>query len=113
MNSDGPDAPGASVPPIARHDLLFLASLLCLVVFVALEPLLSFALFGSDTGEYYRLTAALLTTGAVPHGAAYLGWGFAYPDFPGTFVLSAATSGALGIDPLVALQYVVPVVAVI
>ena len=113
MNSDGPDAPGASVPPIARHDLLFLASLLCLVVFVALEPLLSFALFGSDTGEYYRLTAALLTTGAVPHGAAYLGWGFAYPDFPGTFVLSAATSGALGIDPLVALQYVVPVVAVL
>ena len=98
---------------IARHDLLFLAALLVLLVFLAAEPLLSFAVFGSDSGEYYRLTSALAGTGAVPRGDAYFGWGFAYPDFPGTFVLSAAVSGALAVSTLAALQWVVPVVAVL
>ncbi len=89
---------------------LFLLAAAILAVALYLAPLGPFAIFGSDTGEYYRLTAALLTTGHDPL-ASYGGWGFAYQDFPGIFLLSAATAGALGVDPLAALQTVIPVLA--
>ncbi len=91
--------------------VLWLAGASALVVFLALEPYLSFALFGSDTGEYFRLTSALVTTGHLPLGSAYLGWGTAYPDFPGIFLLSGASAGALGLSPLSALTWVIPSVA--
>ncbi|MFZ0831001.1 MAG: hypothetical protein WCB18_05840 [Thermoplasmata archaeon] len=93
-----------------RTEFVWLLAIACVLVFLALEPLLSFALFGSDTGEYYLLTATLVSTG---HFAAqypvYQGWGSAYPDFPGIFVISGAVSGSLGVDPLSALVYTVPV----
>jgi hypothetical protein len=92
---------------------LFLGGLSLLLVFLALEPFLSYALFGSDTGEYYRLTAALVSSGAIPHGAAYAGWGSAYPDFPGIYLLAGGGAGALGIDSFTALTVIVPVVAVL
>jgi len=84
-----------------------------LLVFLALEPYLSYALFGSDSGEYYRLTVALLSTGHLPHGSAYGGWGTAYPDFPGIYLLAGASAGALGIDAFSALTIVIPAVAVL
>jgi hypothetical protein len=93
--------------------LLLLVSLLLALVFVALDPLLGFALFGSDTGEYYRLTLALVTTGHVPQAPAYAGWGFAYPDFPGLFVVAAAVSGAVGISVFDSLVLVIPALAVL
>jgi len=93
-----------------RAQLLWLLALAFALVFVALEPLLTFPIFGSDTGEYYRLTAALASTGHLPL-TSYSGWGSAYQDFPGIFVLSASTSGALGVDPLSALLTIVPLVA--
>lgn len=95
-----------------RAHLLWLLALVLALVFVALEPMLSFALFGSDTGEYYRLTASLVTSGHVPL-TNYAGWGSAYQDFPGIFLVSAATSQALGVDPLSALMVTVPVLAVV
>jgi hypothetical protein len=98
---------------MSRATFLWLFSLAFFLVFLALQPLFSFALFGSDTGEYYRLTAVLLSSGHLPHGAAYLGWGAAYPDFPGIFLLSGAAAGASGTDALSALIVVVPVVAVL
>jgi hypothetical protein len=107
---------GAESPVERRLDLghlCWLVSLCLLLVFLALEPLLSFSLFGSDTGEYYRLTSALVSGGHLPTGSGYLGWGFAYPDFPGIFVLSAAGSQALGLDPLTALTTIIPVVSVL
>jgi len=112
------EAPGSSGtgdhrPPLRLETLLLLAGLALLLVFLALEPFLSYALFGSDTGEYYRLTVALVSSGTLPHGAAYAGWGSAYPDFPGIFLLGAAGAGALGIDPFSALTVLVPVVAVL
>jgi len=76
--------------------VLFLGGLALLLVFLALEPFLSYALFGSDTGEYYRLTVDLVSTGSIPHGAAYAGWGSAYPDFPGIYLIAGAGAGALG-----------------
>jgi hypothetical protein len=104
---------GAGRPPLRPETLLWLVGLALLLLFLALEPYLSFSVFGSDTGEYYRLTVDLATSGALPHGAAYAGWGSAYPDFPGIFVLAAGASGALRIDPMSALTIAVPAVAVL
>ncbi len=92
---------------------VLLAGLAVLLVALALEPYLGYAAFGSDTGEYYYLTYHLVTTGALPHGASYPGWGTAYPDFPGIFLLSAAGAEALSIGPFTALSVIVPAVAVL
>ena len=84
-----------------------------MLVFLALEPFLSYALFGSDTGEYYRLTQDLVSSGTLPHGAAYAGFGSAYPDFPGIYLLAGGGAGALGVDPFSALTILIPVIAVL
>lgn len=94
------------IPPLATA--LWFVGAAAFLLFVALEPLLGFALFGSDTGEYYRLTSALATTGHLPIGAAYGGWGQFYPDFPGIFLVAAGSAGALGVGPLGALSVVLP-----
>jgi len=112
--SGAPEVAGVRGPgPMRPETLLLLAGLALLLVFLALEPFLSYALFGSDTGEYYRLTVDLVTTGTLPHGAAYAGWGSAYPDFPGIYLLAGGASGALGVGPFTALTVLVPVVAVL
>lgn len=95
-----------------RATFLWLLSLLCILAFLGLEPLLAYPIFGSDTGEYYTLTTALATTGHLPLGS-YGGWGAGYQDFPGTFVMAAATSGATGVDPLTALQVTIPLLGVL
>ena len=92
---------------------LLLAGLSLLLIFLALEPYLSFAVFGSDSGEYYWLTAHLLSSGTLPHGSAYAGWGSAYPDFPGIYLLAGAGAGALGIDAFTSLTVIIPVVSVL
>ncbi|HEV8049056.1 MAG TPA: hypothetical protein VGP88_00510 [Thermoplasmata archaeon] len=94
-----------------RADLAWLGSAILLLVFVALEPLGMFPVFGSDTGEYYNLTSVLSSTGHLPGLHAYAGWGFAYNEFPGLFELSAATAGATGVGVLSALQLVAPILA--
>ncbi len=104
---------GALLPPVRPEVAVLLLGVALVLVFVALEPFLSYALFGSDTGEYYTLTAALLSTGAIPHGAAYGGWGSAYPDFPGIYLLAGASGSALGLNAFTALTVVIPVVAVL
>jgi hypothetical protein len=100
-------------PPLRPETLLLLTGLALLLVFLALEPFLSYALFGSDTGEYYRLTVDLVTTGTLPHGAAYAGWGSAYPDFPGIYLLAGGAAGALDVGPYTALTVLIPVIAVL
>ena len=100
-------------PPVRAETFLLLVGFALLLVFLVLEPYLSYAVFGSDSGEYYRLTATLLSTGHLPHGSAYGGWGVAYPDFPGIYLLAGAGAGALGIDAFSALTILVPVVAVL
>ena len=114
-NSGAPhgESPASPRLPVRLETLFFLAGLALVLVFVALEPYLSYAVFGSDSGEYYRLTATLLSTGHLPLGATYGGWGTAYPDFPGIFLLAGAGAGALGLDPFTALTVVLPVVAVL
>ncbi len=111
----GDRRPANAVPlgSVRPETVLFLVGLALLLVFVALEPYLSYAVFGSDSGEYYALTSSLLTTGHVPLGAAYGGWGTAYPDFPGIFLLAGAGAGALGLNAFTALTVIIPVVAVL
>jgi hypothetical protein len=111
-----PERPGASIlpgPPLRPETVLFLGGLALVLVFLALEPYLSYAVFGSDSGEYFRLTSTLLSTGHLPIGSAYGGWGTAYPDFPGIFVLAGAGAGAMGLDPFTALTVIIPVIAVL
>jgi hypothetical protein len=94
-----------------RADIAWLGSAVLLLIFLALEPLGTFPIFGSDTGEYYRLTAMLFTSGHLQSTTAYTGWGSAYPVFPGLFEISAATAGATGTGVLSALQVVAPVLS--
>ena len=99
MSAIVPDTPSQG-RALELPSLLLLLSLLCLVSFAFLAPLLSFTLFGSDSGEYYRLTQLLLANGHLPVGASYsggyTGWGYGYPDFPGMMVLAGAFAGASG-----------------
>ncbi len=107
MPSDArPDGPAdrLALPPF-----LWLVALAGLAVVLVLEPLGTYAVFGSDTGEYVRLTSAIASTGHLP--GAYGGWGSAYPDFPGIFLLATATAGVTGANVLTSLALVVPVVA--
>ncbi len=113
----GPAAttPGAAdrAPPMRPETLCLLFGLAIFLVFLVLEPYLSYAVFGSDSGEYFRLTADLVATGRLPTGSAYGGWGTAYPDFPGIFLLAGAGSEALGLGPFTALTVIIPVVSVL
>jgi hypothetical protein len=111
-------APRSAPPASGRSEirpeiLILLVAISLFLVFLALEPFLSYALFGSDTGEYYRLTSDLIATGSLPQGSAYTGWGTAYPDFPGIFLLAGAGAEGLGLSPFDALTVLVPVVAVL
>jgi hypothetical protein len=111
------DAPGDRNPPPDSSPsvatALLLAGVAVLLVALVLEPYLSYSAFGSDTGEYYFLTSRLVATGTLPHGAAYGGWGTAYPDFPGIFLLAGAGAQALSVGPFTALTVIVPSVAVL
>jgi hypothetical protein len=89
--------------------LLLLAAAVFLALFVGLEPLLTYPIWGSDTGEYYYLTQYLVNHGSLLVNG-YTGWGSGYPDFPGIFILSGAVAEATGLPTLVSLQYVVPVI---
>jgi hypothetical protein len=103
----------ASDAPISPTSLLFLGALVCFALFALLEPLLGYALFGTDSGEYYRLTEMLLANGHLPVGGAYTGgytgWGYAYPDFPGLFIVAGGGASALGTDVFSALTILIPV----
>lgn len=87
--------------------------LLALVVFVGLatriHPLVRFAVWGSDSGEYFFLTQQLVDTGRILF--EYDGWGLAYPYFPGMFIVSGAAHAVLGVDVVRAVQWVTPALA--
>jgi hypothetical protein len=88
--------------------LVLLAAVLFLALFIGLEPLLTYPIWGSDTGEYCYLTQYLTTHGSLLVNG-YTGWGSGYPDFPGIFILSGAVAESTGISSLVSLEYVVPI----
>lgn len=87
--------------------------LLALVAFVGLatrlHPGFRFAVWGSDSGEYFYLTRQLVETGRILF--EYDGWGLAYPFFPGMFIVSGAAHAVLGVDTMRAVQWVTPAIA--
>ncbi|MHB8604749.1 MAG: hypothetical protein ACYDCK_05790, partial [Thermoplasmatota archaeon] len=89
------------------------ASLLGLIVAAGialrLAPLLKFAVWGSDQGEYIFLTTRLVETGRISFD--YAGWGIVYPYFAGLFAIVGEVALLGGIAPATALAYTRPVVA--
>lgn len=88
-----------------------LAGIFLLGVATRLFPLTQFAIWGSDSGEYYFLTQRLVSTGHVLF--AYNGWGIAYPYFPGMFVLDGAVALVTGLDVLTVQRFTVPTLSAI
>lgn len=84
-----------------------LFAIFMMALFLDLSPLLSYPIWGSDTGEYYYLTSYLVNNGHLLLNG-YQGWGFAYQEFPGIFILGGAVAGAYGASPLISLEIVVP-----
>lgn len=90
-----------------RYILLSLLGAVTLGTLLRAEPLFGYALWGSDTGEYYHLTSALVGSGFdAPQG--YQGWGETYPYFPGLFVLAGSLSLLTGWSVILSLL-IIPV----
>ncbi len=88
---------------------LYLALACGLGVATRLYPLFAWAVWGSDTGEYFYLTERLLAEGSVVF--AYDGWGLAYPYFPGLYALSGIVTATTGLPLLGTLLATVPAIA--
>ncbi len=65
-----------------------LAAVVLASVYLRLSPLLSFAFWGSDVGEYFTILRMLNLAGHLP--TTYYGWGITYPYFPGIFLAQDA-----------------------
>lgn len=88
-----------------------LALVLAVAAGLRLLPHATYAVWGSDTGEYLYLTRHLVDHGRMP--ADYQGWGFAYPLFPGMEALAAGASLLTGADALAVLRVLVPLLNVL
>lgn len=89
--------------------LLALFAVFFLAVFMRLLPLTQYAIWGSDSGEYYQITTQLTSDGHV--STDYNGWGFGYPYFPGMYYLTGAAHFLTGVDILWAMILMIPIVA--
>lgn len=93
----------------ARDVALGLLGVAALGAAVRLLPLLSFAVWGSDTGEYHRLTEMVLRDGRLD--LDYAGWGIAYAWFPGLYAVTSGLAAMTGLSPRITLEVVVPALA--
>lgn len=84
-----------------------LAAVVLASVVIRLSPLLSFAFWGSDVGEYLAILRTLTVTGRLP--TVYYGWGTTYPYFPGMFLAQAGPALLGGIGVPAAIDLIVPV----
>jgi len=89
-----------------RSSATALLAILVLAILLRLSPLTRYLYFGSDIGEYFRISQGLAATGHV--SLAYAGWGTTYPNFPGMFFLVVGpTFGGLELSG--ALSLVTPI----
>ena len=88
---------------------LTLLAIIFLAVLLRVLPLAKYAVWGSDTGEYYYLTNDLVGEGTMT--TDYDGWGFGYPYFPGMFYLTGAVSMLAGTDLFLTLLVLTPVMS--
>ena len=92
-----------------KGTIFSLFAIFLLAVLIRLLPIFKFAVWGSDSGEYYHILDSLVTTYQIP--TEYHGWGFAYPLFPGMYFINGVVVKLTGIETLPALSIVVPVLA--
>ncbi|MBU4255715.1 MAG: hypothetical protein KKB04_00490 [Candidatus Thermoplasmatota archaeon] len=85
-----------------------LLSVFLLGLIMRILPLTSYAVWGSDTGEYYYLTKSLVENHYISFD--YSGWGFGYPYFPGMFVLTGSAE-FLGFNLMDVLLILTPVIS--
>jgi len=86
--------------------LFAVAAVLFLAMLMRLLPMSIYAIWGSDTGEYYFITDSLVEDGGLPDD--YEGWGFAYPYFAGMESVSAALSLVCGFETIDSLAWIIP-----
>ncbi len=83
-----------------------LVAVLFAAMALRLAPMLEYALWGSDWGEYYSITARLLEGGTSP--GDHLGWGEAYTEFQGFSLVSGASAAVTGVPLEHVFSYVMP-----
>jgi hypothetical protein len=93
---------------VKRSTASALFAILLLAITMRLLPLLQHLHWGSDFGEYYALTRAIVTDGVLP--SQYGGWGVTYPQFPGLYVVNGAFVFA-GASPDLAATILVPILS--
>ncbi len=86
-----------------------LAAVVLASVYLRLSPLLSFAFWGSDVGEYFTILRTLNVAGHLP--TTYHGWGITYPFFPGMFLAQDAPLLLAPIGVPAAVDLVIPILA--
>lgn len=91
-----------------KWTIFALLSVFLLGLIMRVLPLFHYAIWGSDTGEYYFLTKFLIENHYISFD--YSGWGFGYPYFPGMFVLTGSV-GLLGFNLLDTLRILTPVIS--
>jgi len=84
-----------------------LATVLSGALLVRLSPLLSYLVWGSDTGEYFAILRSLVREGHL--STTYDGWGVTYPYFPGMFFAQGAVVSLGGMEITTVLNLVVPI----
>ena len=91
-----------------RWLLPILWAVLALGLALRLRPHYRWALWGSDTGEYLRLTQALVENGQLLE-SGYRGWGLAYPYFQGMELWAGGAALLTGQSHAATLLWLVPV----
>ena len=86
-----------------------LVAVMAAAIVMRFLPLGQFAVWGSDSGEYYYLTKRLVASSAI--STDYGGWGFGYPYFPGMFILTGEASLLTGMGVFSSLLWVAPFAA--
>ncbi len=92
-----------------KWTLFALISIFMLAVILRLFQLLNFAVWGSDSGEYYLLAERLADTGQISFD--YDGWGFGYPYFPVMFILLSGFANISGLTVFEVLLFVIPIIS--
>ena len=87
-----------------------LLAIVALAAVLRLSPLTRFLYFGSDFGEYFRISQGLVATGHI--FLPYDGWGVTYPYFPGMF-FPAAGAAFGGLEVAASLSLYVPILGAV
>ena len=88
-----------------RSTAAALLAILFLALFARLLPLARFVYWGSDVGEYHRLTEQLVSANHL--GTQYDGWGTTYPYFPGYYFVTGG-GAMIGLDDEAVISIIPP-----